>query len=349
MTSAAKAEFYPLFDWARVALAMAVAVGHSGLITAPYVGDLAVQVFFALSGWLIGGILYDSAPADLPRFYFNRVMRIWTPYFAAIVLVFGVSLLKEPPDATWREYLFYDLTFTHNLFITPRIDEIVRDLPMEGTNNGFWSLSVEEQFYLGAPLVILFMRGGRSVAAWLAIAAGAFAFELYASVAFGVLAVVLKRRHGDWHLHPVAQAMLGAVLLATGAAIHLKAAPYGHVAPLFAVSALLLMARTGKGSAAGTFFGGLSYPLYLNHWVGIFVANEIFQRFPVVGFAGTQALAAIANLAFAALAYRAIDVEVRKRRARLYTPKRGMISAALAYGLIVVGVIGGAVYAMGRG
>jgi peptidoglycan/LPS O-acetylase OafA/YrhL len=41
--------------------------------------NLAVQIFFALSGWLIGGILLRTDVQDLPRFYFNRATRIWIP------------------------------------------------------------------------------------------------------------------------------------------------------------------------------------------------------------------------------------------------------------------------------
>jgi hypothetical protein len=91
--------YYPSFDYLRFALAVVVVVGHCyqdqlWLRT----GDLAVRIFFALSGWLIGGILLRATRDDLPRFYFNRATRIWIPYFAAIVLLFGLSAIRETPS-----------------------------------------------------------------------------------------------------------------------------------------------------------------------------------------------------------------------------------------------------------
>ena len=73
-------EYFPAFDWLRLILAMTVALAHDGLPMDHRAANFAVQVFFALSGWLIGGILFDSDRGKLPRFYFNRATRIWAPY-----------------------------------------------------------------------------------------------------------------------------------------------------------------------------------------------------------------------------------------------------------------------------
>ena len=78
-----KKTYYPYFDYLRIALATIVMLGHDGLIRWGQSGNLAVQVFFALSGWLIGGILLRLSTDDLPRFYFNRALRIWIPYYIA--------------------------------------------------------------------------------------------------------------------------------------------------------------------------------------------------------------------------------------------------------------------------
>src|SRR6266508_6836356 len=82
---AAKLSSYPLFDWLRFVLASAVVLGHTKIITWSPAGNLSVQVFFALSGWLIGGILLETKRDELPRFFFNRTTRIWLPYFFAIL------------------------------------------------------------------------------------------------------------------------------------------------------------------------------------------------------------------------------------------------------------------------
>ena len=56
-TDEASARYFPLFDWLRFLLASVVVLGHAHVITWEPAAMVAVRVFFALSGWLIGGIL----------------------------------------------------------------------------------------------------------------------------------------------------------------------------------------------------------------------------------------------------------------------------------------------------
>ena len=79
-------------------------------------GDFAVQIFFALSGWLVGGLLVSLPKNELPRFYFNRALRIWCPYFLALGLLVAASLLHDPVTHKWTEFVFYKTTFVYNLF-----------------------------------------------------------------------------------------------------------------------------------------------------------------------------------------------------------------------------------------
>lgn len=337
-----KAAYFPYFDWLRLVLAMTVALAHDGLQIDHNAPNFAVQVFFALSGWLIGGILLNSERKDLPRFYFNRAARIWIPYYFSVGLLFAVSLLKEPIDKEWLEYLFYDLTYTHNWFITPRIEEISANLPLDGTSNHYWSLAVEEQFYLFAPLLLIFTKWGRSLWVWAAIAALAMITKLwYAPIAFGVLAIIAHQRFGDWHLRRIAQLALGALLLICIGAYAAYGDLYAYAAPIASITIVLLLARTGAKSSIGAFVGGLSYPLYLNHWVGIFVVHEILQRIPALGEGGSIFLGGVLNFAFASMLFVTIDEQVRRRRSKVFSPARGGIAAAIAYGLVAVGGIGG--------
>ncbi len=344
------AGYFPAFDWLRLVLAMAVALSHGGgIFSDPNVANFSVQVFFALSGWLIGGILLDSDKSKLPRFYFNRATRIWAPYYFAVALLFATSLLKEPLDAHWLEYLFYDLTYTHNWFITPRIEEIFSDLPLQGTINHFWSLGVEEQFYLFAPLVILFMRWGRSPLLWLGATILAISLHtFYGSICMGVLAVALHRKYGDWHLRWGVSWLLALGLALCIGAYVVKPDAYWLIAPFAAVFIVLLLARSGRKTAIGSFVGGISYPLYLNHWIGIFVSHEIVQAFGFIGDGAGVVIGAVLNLAVASVLFLAIDEQVRKRRGAWFTDGRGRMAAKVAYGLVALGAVGGLLIGVSR-
>ena len=138
---AEKLQDFPLLDWLRFVLASTVLLTHEGIKYGPVNGGLAVAVFLALSGWLIGGILFKSDRGDLPRFFYNRATRIWAPYLTAIILLYGAAAAREGIDGNWLKYLFYDVTFTHYNFAEfPRAS---LEMPLKGTGNAFWSLSVE--------------------------------------------------------------------------------------------------------------------------------------------------------------------------------------------------------------
>src|ERR1019366_7835062 len=126
---------------------------HSGAHVWEQSGNYAGQVFFALSGWLIGGILVRSTLVDLPRFYFNRAARIWVPYLVAIMLLVSASLLKDRTTLKGFEFVFYDVTFVYNFFGPPQRAASASLMPLDGTGNHFWSICAEEQFYLVAPFL----------------------------------------------------------------------------------------------------------------------------------------------------------------------------------------------------
>ena len=173
-------KYYPAFDYLRIGLAIIVAAapGHAGLITWEHSGTYAVQVFFALSGWLIGGILLRSTPRDLPRFYFNRATRIWIPYFVAIALLFTASVTKDRHIADWFELFFYDITFVYNFWGLERV--AVLQAPLAATGNHFWSICAEEQFYLFAPCLITLIpaKVGREIWFWAFMSTVALASDI---------------------------------------------------------------------------------------------------------------------------------------------------------------------------
>jgi peptidoglycan/LPS O-acetylase OafA/YrhL len=347
LKAAADRPSYPLFDWLRFTLASVVALSHADVITWGQAGNLAVQVFFALSGWLIGGILLSTRATELPRFFFNRATRIWVPYAFAIALLYGLSTLRDPVTGRWLEFLFYDVTFTHNWFsLRPNAAQALAEMPLRGTPNHFWSICVEEQYYLVAPLLMLLPVGKRSIF-WLAAAVLlGFVSTVFLSVALGVLAACLHREWGDWHLNKWAQAGLMAVGALAATAITYQMS-YDLAAPVFSVAVVLLAALPGARGGLGEFLGGISYPMYLNHWMGAFGAHALGKWFGLsVLLQGGLAYAG--GIVAGAAAYLAVDRIVMANRNAYYSPKRGIALAVIGYVLVATGVVlGTTIFAKG--
>lgn len=331
---------YAAFDVLRFVLASAVMLNHIGVITWINAGNLAVQVFFALSGWLIGGILCKTPASDLARFYFNRATRIWIPYLGAVAALYTVSVLHEGIKPRTLEFLAYDLTFTHNWFaMTPDPATALAQMPLAGTGNHFWSLAVEEQFYLLSPLLITLAPFGKRVATWVCIAIVACATRSqYGAISLGVLAVVLAGQYPGWYLKSVMRAaLLGyAVLLAM---MLVDNAWYEWAAPLFAVSVVLLLAAPMRRTAITRWVGGVSFPFYLNAWIGIFIFHALEKRFGWDGSALLMLVEFALGLGVAAIAYHLIDVRVMARRGEFYRPTLGWSLGVAGYCLVTAGVV----------
>lgn len=335
----AKLNSYPAFDWLRFVLASIVVLNHERVVfPGPIDGGLAVQVFFALSGWLIGGILLKTKRSELPRFFFNRATRIWIPYIAAICLLYGFAALYQGVNWFWVKYLFYDSTFTHQLFT--QFPQAGYEMPLGGSGNQFWSISVEEQFYLFAPLVML-LPFGRELVSWSVIAAAVlFVSVLGAPICLGVIAAIMRRDFGDWHLGRIARP---AVLFATFvilAALFLW--DNTTLRAIFAVGVVLSAAVPGERYTLPVFLGGISYPLYLNHWAGAFVAHG-FTRHVIHEPDGAVyvSFAYSASILIAVIAYLLIDRKVLAKRQKWFTRFRGVACGATAYTLLAIGVIVG--------
>lgn len=329
---------YPLFDWLRIAMAGTVACGHAGLLPWESAANLAVQIFFALSGWLIGTILLEMSGDKLPLFYFNRTTRVWIPYLLALALLYGTSIAREPIGSRWLEFLTYDVTFTHNLFtLTPTAQAAIQAMPLKGAGNHFWSIAVEEQFYLVAPLILLFLPGGRHPVLWVILGiALIFIRQEFSAIALGVAASAIQVRHPNFQASGWPRLAIMA-LLAASALCMLWPTLYLFVASVFAICLVLLLARPGKRGAVGRFLGGVSYPLYLNHWIALATASGFAKHLGGSILAWTIAGLALA-LALASGAYWVVDRQIMIHRRRWYTPALGRRLAILSYLLVGTGL-----------
>jgi peptidoglycan/LPS O-acetylase OafA/YrhL len=342
-----RATYYPAFDWMRIGLALMVMLHHANLFPWGRLGHFRVQVFFALSGWLIGRILLRTSSAELPRFYFGRMVRIWIPYALALALLVAASLMRQPVTPRYLEFVLYKLTFVYNLFGTTQLGSAFeREMPLFGTGNHFWSICAEEQFYLFAPLVLLALpRGiGRSPWLWLAIAVtGSFS-----SISLGVAASLAHARWGALHLRPAVRLGLLGTLAAAVTLICVVDGWYNQAVPVIAIAIVLLLARPGAKSPLGEFLGGMSYQLYLNHWIGLFVAHAVAQRLNLHPLVATLMLGFPLSFTLAALLYVLVDKRALAKRELWYTPERARAAMITAYTTTGVGLLAGAFFSLTR-
>lgn len=114
---------------------------------------VGVNLFFALSGFLITGILLDSValPHFARIFFARRVLRIFPLYYGLLI---GMLLFTRPFHFIWNGWQYFYLTYTANLVVWPRPPLILPRMSIDH----LWSLQVEEQFYLVWPFIIYRIR-----------------------------------------------------------------------------------------------------------------------------------------------------------------------------------------------
>jgi peptidoglycan/LPS O-acetylase OafA/YrhL len=309
----------PEFDGLRGIAVLLVVLGHycSGIIQGVSFfsyASMAVDIFFVLSGFLIGGILLDGCGEDdfLMRFIRRRCARIMPLFIIVVASVFTIQTFIQ--GAPWAYRLFPAwtyVTFTMNIWSAYHASE---PAPILGPP---WSLCVEEQFYLLMPFLAMCMP--RKTLAWLLglLCLGAIAFRYlnrsnieaielllparFDSLGIGV-GVALLQRSAD--LSPYRK-WLKAVPLAI-LAIYVPAILFSHAREfLLAHTAFALLTAsymvvvlnrpaTGNFLRAGwlRFLAKISYGLYLIHepvnvlLTGMFLGKSVYapglDRFWVV-------------------------------------------------------------------
>ena len=142
----------PGLDLLRALAIIVVVIYHAGIMGFPLPnrvhrwGWIGVDLFFVLSGYLIGGQLLTelarNTQLNLPRFYARRALRIMPAYFVILAIYFFVR--------PWREYSDMAQPFWKFLFS-------VQNIALHGGTafSHAWSLAVEDQFYLALPFILL--------------------------------------------------------------------------------------------------------------------------------------------------------------------------------------------------
>lgn len=158
-------QHYPALDGLRgIAILLVILYHNFNFIEYFNYGWLGVDLFFVLSGFLITDILLHTVHGEnyFKNFYARRVLRIFPLYYLSLILF--ILILPAIPGFPlnmqyYQSHQFWFWTYLQNWTLVFSQDGDTTAL------GHFWSLAVEEQYYLLWPFVILMIRDPRKVLA----------------------------------------------------------------------------------------------------------------------------------------------------------------------------------------
>jgi len=267
-------------------------------LSAVSVGWTGVNLFFVLSGFLITGILLDSAnrPRYYSRFYFRRALRILPAYYlliAVLVLLGRLGFVQH--RVSWA---FAGLSVIYLSNVTPLFG-VARDY------SPLWSLAVEEHFYLLWPAAVRTFKRNGLVAAAVAICLCEPVFRAFAVARGGLwwgpytwlsadglalgslLAVFVRSSRGSrvnvlkvagWAALIGIAALIASLAVPRFMAISLRATCVNYVS-LSLIAAVLWLGtgpyRRFVNLRILSFYGFISYGLYLIHALIFNLYNDV--------------------------------------------------------------------------
>ncbi len=116
------------------------------IFTLPLNGWVGVDLFFVLSGYLISSQFFKGKPTSIPKYALRRILRIFPAYyFVLVVCTLGLFPYFKvlAGENIWQSFI-YHLIFMH-------------DYTGSDINSVFWSLAVEEKFYIVVPFIVWFL------------------------------------------------------------------------------------------------------------------------------------------------------------------------------------------------
>lgn len=361
----------------RAVAVVLVVLYHVGIpgIHGGYVG---VDVFFVISGYLISGHLLDSLRVHgrirFGDFYSRRARRILPASFSVIAGTALVSVFVVPPILLPRvlgDAIAAVLMVPNYVFAARETDYLADQSP--SVFQHYWSLGVEEQFYLVFPvvLVLLFVlirrRFGVLAIVIASIAVASFVLSVVITFDSQPLAFFLLRGRA-WeflvgallHFLPrIASPMLASVggwaglgLILSSAAFFGSSAPFPGPAaavPVLGSAAVLyfgsMPALVGPVIVLRTklfqFFGLISYSLYLVHWP-ILVLAQLGDgvRSDALPIQYRFVVGFLGATLIAYLLYRFVEAPARNIRGRWRSPRWSLGSALVACAVLVGMLIG---------
>jgi len=334
-------------------------------------GFIGVDVFFVISGYLIGSIILSEIGASrfsLLSFYERRIRRIVPALFVMLVVcaIFAYKLLLPAEMEEFAKSLLASTFSISNIFFLHQsgyFDGPAAIKPLLHT----WSLAVEEQFYIFLPLFLLAVRRlpatrqrllilaaaliSFAVSVWGAFHDPAATFYLAHTRAWELLLGTLialdifpRFSNALWRN---AASVTGLALILVAAVLYDKATPFPGAAAFVPCFGAALIIATGRSepSLAGrllslspiVFVGMISYSLYLWHWPII-----VFQGMSGSFAQGASPKAAklivlLASFAAATLSWKFVEQPFRGRR---FGISRAVLFRMASVGAVVLVIVG---------
>jgi peptidoglycan/LPS O-acetylase OafA/YrhL len=374
-------DFQPHIEGLRGIAVLAVLWFHVGLPVAGG-GFTGVDVFFVISGFLITGLLLrehaQTGRIDLGRFYSRRMRRILPAALVTIAVTVVLAALFLAPlqvPGIAQDGAASALSIGNIRFALQSTDYFA-DADLSPFRH-FWSLGVEEQFYLVWPgllivalaslksrlklglLMCVLLAASLAFAIWLTDVLEPWAFYSLPSRVWqlalgGLLALALRsdRKLPGWTSTPARWlatpvSWLGLALLAAGFVVIDPASPYpGTWALLPAGGAAALIVAGGRGLGTATllhwrplrFVGRISYSLYLWHWpILVLPALAIGEPLPLEARLGLGGLSVIVG----AVSWQLIEEPFWHGALSTFRPRPVLATAvatAIAVAVLAVGV-----------
>lgn len=360
-------EYRPEIDGLRAFAVLSVVFYHFSIPGAGG-GFVGVDIFFVISGFLIGGILWRELESrgtlSLVNFYARRIRRLAAAYFvmAIVTMIVAYTILLPYEFYEFGKELIASTLYSSNIYFflkTGYFDTAAESKVLLHT----WSLSVEEQFYILLPAFFLALRSNRKVlrAALAALflvslvlcsvvtrtshTAAFFlipfrAWELLAGV---LLAIHMARLSEPRDASPLLS-WLGLALLGISTALIAPSPLFpGYLAILPTAGALLILANGRQDNTvnrllshpAAIFVGLISYSLYLWHWPVLTLARYYLGG---PGDALETVVLLAVSFALAVVSWRFVELPVRRAK-RLRPPALMAGVAGLSAILLAAGAV----------
>jgi peptidoglycan/LPS O-acetylase OafA/YrhL len=300
-------------------------------------GYVGVDIFFVLSGYLITGIIISKIEAgnfSFLEFYRNRIRRIFPAMLIVLVfaLVVGYIFLFPVEFVGLAKHIQSSALFYQNFRLVGESGYWDQANTLKPLLH-FWSLSIEEQFYLFWPLVLLFIAKFRKpffVKIFIVFALLLLMSILNPQDPFfsslsrfwelgfgGVIYTVSKSNHFLKNKN-FSLLAIGIFVLATLLAYGNNEYSFFKTLMIVFASGFLILSFNGYkniifDSKILLFFGLISYPLYLWHYVIIGYAHIFGFDVSSIGF-----WIVLISIILAYITYRFIEVKARKNDSYLF-------------------------------